>query len=74
MCFLLFQSGTPFNIEPTTGVLRLTSALDFDVARSYALTITAEVSLPSVTEFRIVATYTIHKNPDYPLPSKHSRM
>lgn len=39
------QSNTPFSIDPHSGVVRLTSRLDFNVAESYALTITAQVSV-----------------------------
>ncbi len=45
-CRCLFvQSGTPFTIEPTTGIVRLTNGLDYDVTQSYSLTITARVTI-----------------------------
>lgn len=39
----VLQNDAPFGIDENTGVVRLTSALDFTVQDSYMLTITAQV-------------------------------
>ena len=45
MLLSVVQMGTPFGIDASSGRVRLTSRLDFSVAESYALTITAQVML-----------------------------
>lgn len=40
----LLQADLPFSIGSSTGIIRLTSVLDFDTQASYTLRIQAEVS------------------------------
>ena len=62
LIFLCLQVNGPFVVNQLTGVITLARVLDYDVARSYAINIRAQVHMSYISEC-IKAVYLVALSP-----------